>query len=90
MEALIGGTLVVDPVSGLGIADTTGRVTHVFWPFGYAALPDGDRLALVDGQDRIVARVGDMISIPGGSESEQSDWITCQSEPVTILSTPSP
>lgn len=91
MEALISGTLVVDPVSGLGVADTTGRVTHVLWPFGYGALPDGDRLALVDGQNRIVARLGDVISIPGGSASEQSDeWITCQSEPVTIVSTPAP
>lgn len=84
-----GGTLVVDPGSGLGVADTTGRIIHVLWPFGYAARADGDRLALVDGRNRIAAHVGDVITMAGGFGSND-EWVACQAEPITVLSTPLP
>jgi hypothetical protein len=84
-----GGTLVVDPVSGLGVADTTGHVSHVYWPFGYTARPDADGLALVDGLGRIVAHLGDVVGMTGGFGNDD-DWSACQSEPITVLATRSP
>src|SRR5258708_6825847 len=80
-----GGTLVVDPVSGLGVADTAGKVTHLYWPFGYTARLDADRIALVDRQGRIVAHLGDVIGMTGGFGDV--DWYACQLEPITVLAT---
>jgi hypothetical protein len=84
-----GGILVVDPVSGLGVADTTGRVTHVYWPFGYTARREGDTIALLDRGGRVVAQLGDVIGMTGGYGSND-EWAACQSEPVTILATARP
>jgi hypothetical protein len=89
MLAQHGGTLVVEPVSGVGLVDEIGRVTHVVWPYGYALRPDADRLALVDDQDRIAAHVGDRIII-GGGLGRDDVWIACLLEPITVLSTQSP
>jgi hypothetical protein len=89
MEALGGGRLVVDPVSGLGVADTRGHVIHVYWPFGFTARPDGDRIALVDEQGRIVAHVGDVIGMVGGYGADDG-WYACQFQPVTMQGTQSP
>jgi hypothetical protein len=89
MLARGGGTLAVDAVSGLGWADTPGHMTHGSWPFGYTAHLIDDRLELVDGQGRIVARVGDVIGMTGGFVTDD-DWSACQSEPITVLATRSP
>ena len=82
-----GGTLVVDPVSGLGVADTNGHVTHVYWPFGYSARRDGENIALLDREGRVVAHLGDVIGMTGGYGPDD-DWAACQSQPITILATP--
>ena len=84
-----GGTLVVDPVSGLGVADSAGNVSHVYWPFGYTARPDPERIALLDRQGRIVAHVGDVIAMTGGFDNN-TDWWACQYEAITLLATQSP
>jgi hypothetical protein len=88
--ALSGGPLVVDSVSGLGFLDPAGRPVHVSWPFGYSARWDGDRLALVDPHAQIVARVGDVVRMTGGYGPADEWWTVCHSQPITVLSTPSP
>lgn len=88
MDARGGGTLVEDPVSGLGFADLAGHVVHVFWPYGYAARPDGDRLALVDPSGQIIAHVGDMITTGGGYVGA-GPWAVCAGS-IQVLATPEP
>jgi hypothetical protein len=64
--ALMTGTLVEDPRSGLGVEDVAGAVTPVVWPFGYTARNEVGRLALVDEAGRVVAHEGDEIMVGGG------------------------
>lgn len=66
MDALIGGTLARHPQSGLGITSADGQSTPVEWPFGYTARAEGDRIALLDAEGRVVAREGDQIQVGGG------------------------
>src|SRR6266568_9647259 len=82
--AIGGGSLVVDPVSGLGVADSAGHVTHVYWPFGYTARPDHNRVGLISPQGRIIARVADVITMTGGY-GLNADWYACQLQPITLL-----
>jgi hypothetical protein len=89
MQALATGPLVLDPVSGLGLANPSGQVIHVQWPFGYTARQDAARLALVDPEGRIIAHVEDVISIGGGNIPDDT-WIACPFERVRLVSTPSP
>lgn len=65
MFGRFGGTLAVDPVSGLGLVDS-GRVIHVRWPFGYAARADGGSVLLIDAKGQVLARTGDQVAIGGG------------------------
>ena len=74
MLALRTGTLVEDPRSGLGIEDSTGSITPVIWPFGYSTRLDVGGIALVDGEGRVVARVGDTIELGGEGDDF---WIAC-------------
>ena len=64
--ALLTGTLVEEPRSGLGVDDGSELLTAVVWPFGYTARDDVGRVALVDETGRVVAHVGDEIMLGGG------------------------
>jgi hypothetical protein len=64
--ALASGRLVADARSGLGLADTTGEVTPVIWPFGYSARREASGVVLLDETGRAVAREGDHIEMGGG------------------------
>src|SRR5689334_9780274 len=49
LEALGGGILVPDPVSGLGLqSGGNGHVLDVWWPNGWTTAWDGSNLGLVD------------------------------------------
>jgi hypothetical protein len=81
MEALLTGTLVQDPRSGLGVQDAAGAVTPIVWPFGYTARDEVGRLALVDEMGRVVAHEGDQIMVGGGFGIDV--WHACG--PVSII-----
>jgi hypothetical protein len=64
--ALLEGTLALDPRTGLGVEAADGStVWRVRWPNGWRAL-DTAPVALADADGKIVARVGDHISMGGG------------------------
>jgi hypothetical protein len=67
MEALISGVLVPHAEWGLALQTPgTGELSRPEFPFGYRAAVDGDRVALVDEDGRLVARTGDLIQSSGG------------------------
>jgi hypothetical protein len=66
MDALLGGVLVKDARSGLGVRSADGQATAVEWPFGYSAAANGLEIALVDETGTIVAHEGDEINVGGG------------------------
>ncbi len=68
MEALITGEFVPHPQWGLALrVPGTGELMQPIFPFGYAAVVDGARIALIDGAGRVVAHTGDLIQSSGGS-----------------------
>jgi hypothetical protein len=68
MEALITGVLVPHAEWGLALQTPgTGDLSRPVFPFGYRAAIDGDSIALVDEDGRLVARTGDLIQSSGGS-----------------------
>lgn len=75
MEALMTGTLVADPRSGIAVQGPDGEVKKVLWPFGWAARDDAGRLALLDERSRTVAHVGDRVELGGGAADGW--WVTC-------------
>jgi hypothetical protein len=66
MDALITGRLVANAAWGIALIDASGQVSKVLWPNGFHGVLDGSVLFLVDGQGRVVARVGDVIQSGGG------------------------
>jgi hypothetical protein len=89
MQAKGGGTLVADPVSGLGFGDASGHLTHVWWLSGYTAHEDGERMALVDAAGNVVAHIGDVVGTAGGFVTD-NDWVVCGADPIVVLATFSP
>jgi hypothetical protein len=80
MDALLGGTLMTNDRSGLGVTSTDGTSTAVEWPFGYAARTELGGTVLVDETGKVVAKVGDEISVGGGFGNQF--WHACA--PVTV------
>jgi hypothetical protein len=76
MDALVSGVLARDARSGLGIATAGGGATAVEWPFGYSARDEGDRIALVDENGKVVAREGDQVEVGGGLGNDDV-WFAC-------------
>ena len=67
MEALITGGLVAHEFWGLALqVPGTGELVRPIFPFGYTAVPDGDRIALLDDRGVLVAHSGDLIQSSGG------------------------
>ena len=73
MDALITGRLVAHEAWGIALMGETGRVSKVLWPNGFHGVVDGPVLALVDGQGRVVGRVGDVIQSGGGFVGANGD-----------------
>jgi hypothetical protein len=88
MFARYGGTLVVDSVTGLGL-DNDGRISHVRWPFGYTARPDGAAVLRIDPQGHVLARTGDRVAIGGGYGSA-GDGAIVACPGIDVRSTPVP
>jgi hypothetical protein len=80
MDALLGGVLAVNNQSGLGV-DTDGEKMPVEWPFGYSARMESGRIALLDEAGKVVARVGDEITVGGGFGNQF--WHACGGVTVT-------
>jgi hypothetical protein len=76
MQALTGGQLVADPVSGVGLRSAGGPVVHLSWPPGWSARDDAGSIAIVDANGAIVAHVGDTVQLGGGGGSG-GDWDVC-------------
>ena len=66
MDALFTGRLVPSAESGLAVADASGQVTRVMWPFGYSARYVDERLELLDAGGSVVAVEGDTVQMGGG------------------------
>lgn len=78
--ALVSGRLVADPTSGLGL-ETGNRALPVDWPTGFTAAIVGDRIALLDSSDSVVAREGDYLNLGGGLGSGPGDpWYACRGD----------
>jgi hypothetical protein len=65
MAALLQGTLVLDPRTGLGIALDDGPVVPVRWPNGWTAL-DTVPVALANEDRAVIAHLGDRLAVGGG------------------------
>jgi hypothetical protein len=76
MEALLPGTLVAHPDSGIGVRFIgDGSVYEVRWPHGWTGRRFGERVVLLDEHRRIVAREGDTVEVGGGESA--GEWMAC-------------
>lgn len=67
LMALGSGILALNPRTGLGFADESGKViTDVVWPDGYSARYQDGLAILIDDSGHIVATVRDEMSLGGG------------------------
>jgi hypothetical protein len=82
--ALIGGVLVPNQASGLGLRDATGIVHGVVWPRGYSARREWSGITLLDRNGVVVAREGDSIQMTGGWGVEDLAY-PCSDPKLTVL-----
>lgn len=75
-QARMSGRLALDPHSGLGVADDTGDVQQVRWPFGYTARRELGVAVLVDPTGQIVGHEGRSIVL-GGAALEGGAFYAC-------------
>lgn len=66
MDALLGGKLTKNQLSGLGVTSADGATTPVEWPFRYSARNNAGVVELLDETGKVVAREGDAITLGGG------------------------
>ena len=67
MDALLSGGLVGHEQWGLALqVPGTGELIRPVFPFGYTAVRDGARIALLDERANVVAHSGDLIQAGGG------------------------
>jgi len=87
--ALAFGELVEHPEWGIALAaDGQPGTDRVLWPHGFAGVWESDRLALVDGNGRAVAYVGDQVELGGGFIGNNS-WLACGEIRVVAAASPS-
>jgi hypothetical protein len=67
-EALLLGELVTSAQGGLAVR-TADQTTEVMWPFGYTATQESTGVVLRDATGKIVAHVGQRVSMGGGGGS---------------------
>ncbi len=82
-DALVSGRLVTSAQSGLALVDSTGHVTEVLWPFGYAARRGVSGVELVDDEGGVIAREGDFVEMGGGLGANDV-WGACRGT-VTVV-----
>lgn len=71
------GRLSQDERWGVALQDETGLVWKIVWPWGFAARRSIGGLVLVDGNGRVVARTGDLLSVGGSGLEPGRTWIAC-------------
>ncbi len=77
-DALLEGTLVHHEAAGVAVQfDANSQPTVVAWPHGYVAADRAAARMLLDGQGRVVARVGDWISAGGGFTPPEEWFHVC-------------
>jgi hypothetical protein len=69
-EALGSGRLVASTQSGLALADGSGRIMPVLWPFGYTARRDATGIALIGQKGEVLAKEGDFVQAAGGTGAD--------------------
>jgi len=69
-EALGSGRLVASAQSGLALADGSGRITPILWPFGYTARRDASGIALIGHKGEVLAKEGDFVEAAGGTGAD--------------------
>lgn len=75
--ALLEGSLVADDAGGFLVAHESGAVTAVSWPEGYEVqVLDGARV-LLDPSGNVVAREGDVVSLGGGMNADDTAFVVC-------------
>lgn len=80
MDALLGGKLVRNAASGLGVTSADGQAMAVEWPFRYSARKEAGKVALFDETGKVIAREGDEINVGGGFGNQL--WHACG--PLTV------
>jgi hypothetical protein len=74
--AVAWGTLVKDDVLGVTLESDNGNRMKVVWPYGYFARRDGDRIALLDANGKVLPHTGDYVYL-GGGELPDGSWDGC-------------
>ena len=77
MAALLQGTLVPDPSSGVGVRDDSGFVWQIIWPFGYSARSAGGRFSVSDATGAVIAHEGNLVGVGGGEAEISGTWLGC-------------
>jgi hypothetical protein len=62
----IDGVLVIDPVSGTAVTDSSILTTRLMWPTGYSARHVGAQVQVVGPDGRAVATTGNRYWVQGG------------------------
>lgn len=62
----IDGVLVIDPVSGTAVTDSSILTTRLMWPTGYTARHVGAQVEVVRPDGRAVATTGNRYWVQGG------------------------
>lgn len=78
----IAGVLTLDPQWDLGVVEqSTGRLHATVWPPAFAAARQGGPMLLLDQDLRVVAREGDVVSVPGENHPDPNTpdglWFAC-------------
>jgi hypothetical protein len=84
------GELVVDPVAGTAITNTSRgmvkddvRLVPVKWPAGYTGRRSGFEVEVLARNGHVVARTGSRFRLQGGYEGDY--WMTCSWTPTPVL-----
>jgi hypothetical protein len=90
LQAVLGGELAVDDVTGLGLVGNGNR-QHVTWPYGWTTRTDGSRIALVGRQGQMLAHVGYQVTMGGGNVGDGTAEI-CETDdpPIHVVTRPMP
>ncbi len=72
MEALLTGTLVLDPNGCLRVQSEGGQSHLVLWRYGFSLRFEGENLEVLDEAGRVVGRAGEAVRMGGGESSPET------------------
>ena len=88
------GQLTEDSLWGLAVHESASAVVHpVMWPPAFAAAREAGRIELLDATGRVVAREGDVVSVPGENHDDDPKiatgvWFACRNITAAASSSP--